>query len=112
MVSSIDELDRLTFFQDLDVDRLDGGSASFSRSQHCIRPLGRIVGNLDIHYALITERVVMNKRIWESGLYVRVVANFPIAHVSIKCEAMSKLVELLIFYELFDDDFVRGLKQL
>lgn len=112
MVSSAAELDRFTFLSYLDVDLFDGGSASFSGSQHSIRTLDRIVGSLENDYALITERVVMGKRIWESNLYVQVVANLPIAPVSTNCGVMSKLVELLSFYKFFDDDSVMVLKQL
>ncbi|GAV52169.1 hypothetical protein ZYGR_0AG01600 [Zygosaccharomyces rouxii] len=113
LVSYIDDLNRLTFLSDVKISPLDStSSASSSRCQDSIDTLGKIVDSLEKDHVLITKRVVMSRRVWESNLYAQDVASFPIVDLPMKCDVMSKLIELLRFDKSFDNSWSIVLKQL
>lgn len=108
LVSHMTDSDRLIFLSDAKIEFLnvdDTCNELPSIGQQCMSTLDRIVSSLQKDHVLISKRVAMSKRVWESDLYVQDTLGFPVLDVPIKCNAMFKVVELLRSYGSFDGSF-------
>ncbi|CAR26190.1 ZYRO0B03872p [Zygosaccharomyces rouxii] len=113
LVSHIDDIDRLTFLSDVNIEPFDDTSnTSSSRHGNSINALGRIVESFEKDHVLITKCIAMNKRAWEIDLYAEDVAGFPILDVPIKCDVISELVQLLRSDKSSDDSCLNVIKSL